>query len=92
MPTIGTCLQLLPKGFSSVAYRATDATVFVAVEGNGRSTVAGEVIHWQPRDVFVVPSWAEVTHETDADAVLFSYSDRPVQEKLGLFRERRGNA
>ncbi|MGI9409995.1 MAG: gentisate 1,2-dioxygenase [Hyphomicrobiaceae bacterium] len=92
MPTIGTCLQLLPKGFSSVAYRATDATVFVAVEGSGRSTVAGEVIEWQPRDVFVAPSWSEVTHQTDEDAVLFSYSDRPVQEKLGLFRERRGNA
>ena len=92
MPTIGTCLQLLPKGFSSMAYRATDATVFVAVEGSGRSTVAGEVITWQPRDVFVVPSWSELTHEADADAVLFSYSDRPVQEKLGLFRERRGNA
>jgi len=26
------------------------------------------------------------------EAVLFSYSDRPVQEKLGLFREQRGNA
>jgi gentisate 1,2-dioxygenase len=24
--------------------------------------------------------------------VLFSFSDRPVQEKLGLFREDRGNA
>ena len=25
------------------------------------------------------------------DTVLFSYSDRPVQEKPGLWRERRGN-
>jgi gentisate 1,2-dioxygenase len=23
--------------------------------------------------------------------VLFSYSDRPIQEKLGLFRDHRGN-
>jgi gentisate 1,2-dioxygenase len=33
-----------------------------------------------------------VTHETDGEAVLFSYSDRPIQEKLDLFREDRGNA
>ena len=30
--------------------------------------------------------------EASEEAVLFSYSDRPVQEKLGLFREDRGNA
>ena len=92
MPTIGTCLQLLPKGFKSAPYRSTDATVFTGVEGRGRSTVDGQVFEWGPRDVFVVPSWKEVVHETSEDAVLFSYSDRPVQEKCGLFRERRGNA
>lgn len=91
MPTIGTCLQLLPKGFTTAPYRATDATVFVGVEGSGRTRIGTETFEWGPRDVFVVPSWHEVVHEADADAVLFSYSDRPVQEKLGLFRERRGN-
>ena len=46
---------------------------------------------WSPRDVFVVPSWLRHYHEADDDAVLFSFSDRPVQEKLGLWREQRGN-
>ncbi len=91
MPTIGTCLQLLPKGFVSQAYRSTDATVFVGVEGTGRIIVGGEAYNWTPRDVVVVPSWREVVHEASEDAVLFSYSDRPVQEKCGLWRERRGN-
>jgi gentisate 1,2-dioxygenase len=40
----------------------------------------------------VVPSWHWVTHEADTDAVLFSFSDRPVQQKLDLFRDDRGNA
>ncbi|MEO0382700.1 MAG: gentisate 1,2-dioxygenase [Pseudomonadota bacterium] len=92
MPTIGTCLQMLPKGFTSMPYRSTDATVYVGVEGRGRTKVRDQVIEWGPRDVIVVPSWHEITHEADEDAVLFSYSDRPIQEKLGLFRERRGNA
>ncbi|RMD93658.1 MAG: gentisate 1,2-dioxygenase [Alphaproteobacteria bacterium] len=91
MPTIGTCLQLLPKGFVTQPYRSTDATVFVGVEGAGRVRIGESVFDWRPRDVFVVPSWHEVVHEAAEDAVLFSYSDRPVQEKLGLFREQRGN-
>jgi gentisate 1,2-dioxygenase len=33
-----------------------------------------------------------VSHHAESEAVLFSYSDRPVQEKLGLWREQRGNA
>jgi len=31
-----------------------------------------------------------VVHEARAESVLFSFSDRPVQEKLGLWREKRG--
>lgn len=91
MPTIGTCIQLLPDG-STTPYRSTDATVFACAEGKGRSHVGDTVLEWGARDVFVVPSWQPVVHEADGDAVLFSYSDRPVQEKLGLWRERRGNA
>jgi gentisate 1,2-dioxygenase len=34
-----------------------------------------------------VPSWTSVGHEAREDAVLFSYSDRPVQTALGLWRE-----
>lgn len=90
MPTIATFMQLLPKGFRGQGYRSTDATVFVGVEGTGRSHVGGEVFAWGPRDIFVVPSWAQCRHETDDDAVLFSYSDRVVQEQLGLWREARG--
>ena len=92
MPTIGTFLQHLPKGFCSNRYRATDATVFVCVEGRGRTTIGEETFEWGKKDLFVAPSWKPVSHEADEDAVLFSYSDRPVQEKLGFWREDRGNA
>jgi len=37
-----------------------------------------------------VPSWAKVVHKAKSDAVLFSFSDRPVQERLDLWREDRG--
>jgi gentisate 1,2-dioxygenase len=92
MPTIGTFIQLLPKGFKTTRYRATDATVFAAIEGKGRTRIGEKTFEWGPRDLFVVPSWHWVTHEADSDSVLFSFSDRPVQQKLDLFREDRGNA
>ncbi len=92
MPTIGTFVQLLPKGFTTARYRSTDATVFSAIEGRGRSRIGDQVFDWGPRDIFVVPSWHWVTHEADDEAVLFSFSDRAVQQKLDLFREDRGNA
>lgn len=92
MPTMGTFLQLLPKGFTSARYRSTDATVFTAVEGHGRTRIGTTTIEWGPKDLFVAPSWHPIVHETTSDAVLFSFSDRPVQEKLGLWREDRGNA
>ena len=36
---------------------------------------------------FVAPSWQTRTLSATTDAVLFGYSDRPVQEALGLLRE-----
>ena len=93
MATMGTFIQLLPKGFTTQSYRATDATIFVPKEGRGRSTIGDNfTVDWGPRDIFVVPSWQRVRHEATEEAVLFSFSDRPVQEALGLFREDRGNA
>jgi gentisate 1,2-dioxygenase len=99
MATMGTFVQLLPKGFATSAYRSTDATVFVPIEGHGRSIISsrtpgGEdfVVDWGKRDVFIVPSWHKVRHEAAEDSVLFSFSDRPIQQALHLFREDRGNA
>jgi gentisate 1,2-dioxygenase len=84
-------MQLLPKGFETTAYRCTDATVFAVVEGSGTSIIDGQTFTWGPKDIFVVPSWKRVSHHAESDAVIFSYSDRVAQQKLGLWREDRGN-
>jgi gentisate 1,2-dioxygenase len=92
MPTISTCMQLLPSGFATQPYRSTDSTVVVVVEGCGRSRVADEEFRWGPQDIFVVPSWTRHTHFAEQESTLFSYSDRVVQEKLDLWREDRSLA
>ena len=86
IPTMGTFLQLLPKGFAGTAERVTDGTIYNVVEGHGRTTIGDQTFTWGPRDIFVAPSWLPVSHAADDDAVLFSYSDRPVQKALGLWR------
>jgi gentisate 1,2-dioxygenase len=88
IPTIATWAQLLPAGFRTSPYRSTDGTIYVVVEGTGRSTIAGCSFDWGPQDILVVPSWCEAAHEATREAVLFGASDRVVQEKLGFWRER----
>ncbi|MBB5374412.1 gentisate 1,2-dioxygenase [Acidocella aromatica] len=89
MPTMATFMQLLPKSFRGRSYRTTDATVFNVVEGSGIVHIGEQTFAFAPRDIFVVPAWQTARFETDTDAVLFSYSNRPVLAALDLLREER---
>jgi gentisate 1,2-dioxygenase len=92
MPTIAAFMQLLPKGFGGNPYRSTDGTVYSVVEGQGRAILSRGERSWTfdfgPRDHFVVPSWHTVRFEASSEAVLFSFSDRPVQQAMGILREQ----
>jgi gentisate 1,2-dioxygenase len=73
MPTMATFMQLLPARFQGMTSRSTDATVFSVVEGRGTVRIGEQHFDYQPRDVFVVPSWQPVQLAAVSDAVLFSY-------------------
>lgn len=89
MPTMATMIRLLPRGFTTLPYRSSDSMVFVVVDGCGEVRVGEQCFVLAPRDVVVVPGWMIYTLHASDDLVLFSYSDRVAQEKLGLFREQR---
>jgi gentisate 1,2-dioxygenase len=89
MPTIGAFAQWLPAGFETQPYRCTDGTVHVCLEGSAEVQVGAQGWRIQENDVFVVPSWQALTLRASRDALLFSFSDRPVQQALGLWREER---
>lgn len=92
MPTISAFVQMMPKGFSSAPYQSTDSTVITVVEGRGKVTI-GEVSYTlQPRDIFVVPSWHKHVFDAEDDLILFVYSDKGMQEKLGIWNDQRGTA
>jgi gentisate 1,2-dioxygenase len=89
MPTMGTYAQRLPAGFETRPYRSSDSTVYCCLEGSGSAQIGGESFEFTENDLFVAPSWQTLRLRARVDTVLFSFSDRPVQQVLGLWREER---
>jgi gentisate 1,2-dioxygenase len=93
MPTMATFMQRLPAGFGGQPYRQTDGAVFSVVEGTGSVQIgygeATQRFDFGPRDHFVIPSWHTARFASDAGCVLFSFSDRPVHQALGIHQEER---
>ena len=93
MPTMATFMQRLPAGFAGKPYRQTDGAVFSVVEGHGSISLDGNgttfMFEFGPRDHFVVPSWHTARLHSQPGCVLFSFSDRPVHQALGIHREER---
>ena len=89
MPTIGAFAQRLPAGFETRGYRCTDGAVYVCLDDEGEADINDASYRFAENDIFVVPSWHTLRLRARCDTLLFSYSDRPVQQVLGLWREER---
>ncbi|MBX9826847.1 MAG: gentisate 1,2-dioxygenase [Xanthobacteraceae bacterium] len=89
MVTMGAYLALFPKGFKGKDYQSTDGTIFVCIEGRGSTKVGDKELSWGPNDVFVIPPWQRYSHNVADESVLFSISDKPAQEALGIWREKK---
>jgi len=87
LPTLGCAISRLRPGRRTRPIRRTGSSVHVVFRGRGGSVIEGQRFAWQAGDSFVVPSWAAVEHEASEPADLFSIDDRPIFEKLGLYRE-----
>ncbi len=93
MPTMSTFMQKLPAGFSGKPWRQTDGAVYSVAEGHGEIAIEGGGrslrFDFSPRDHFVIPSWHTARLSSKRGCVLFSYSDRPVHQALGIHHEER---
>jgi gentisate 1,2-dioxygenase len=93
MPTMQPFLQRLPAGFAGRPGRQTDGAVYSVVEGAGTAYIEGPGgslrYDFEARDHFVVPSWQTLRLQSDGGCVLFSFTDRPVQQALGIHKEER---
>jgi gentisate 1,2-dioxygenase len=88
-PTIGCRVQLIRAGEKLKPRRVAGSSVFCVRQGSGRSVIGGKTFEWSKNDIVAVPSWALLEHANTGreDAILFSITDRPVLEALGLYRE-----
>jgi gentisate 1,2-dioxygenase len=95
MPTIGCWVQMIQPGESTKAHRHTSSSIYHVVQGEGVTNVGqkkgtGKDLAWSAHDCFFVPSWNWHYFENKSKAepaIIFSVTDRPVLESLGLFRE-----
>jgi gentisate 1,2-dioxygenase len=85
---IGAEAERLDVGAHSPFKRETASFVYHAVEGEGYTQIGEERINWTKSDTFCVPAWKGHQHFNSSDqrVFLFSFSDRPLLEKLGMFR------
>ena len=87
MPTMSGFLQKFPAGFGSRPWRTTESTVFVAAQGSGTVHIGGQTFAFEEDDIFVAPNWSPISFQTNDEVVLFSFSDRAAQERLGIWRD-----
>jgi gentisate 1,2-dioxygenase len=87
---IGAEAERVDVNSNSPLKRETTSFVYHVVEGQGYTEIGGERIEWTRSDTFCVPSWKPHRHFNAGDekAYLFSFSDRPLLEKLGMFRRQ----
>jgi gentisate 1,2-dioxygenase len=88
--TMACFIQMLERGQTTRAHRHTSTSLYHVIEGEGTTTVGEHTLVWKAKDCFVVPPWLVHKHEASSAsprALLFSMSDRPVYEALGLYRE-----
>jgi gentisate 1,2-dioxygenase len=85
---IGAEAERLDTDAHSALRRETASFVYHIVEGEGYTQIGDDRIEWRSSDTFCVPAWKPHQHFNTSNqrVYLFSFSDRPLLEKLGMFR------
>ncbi len=87
MPTFGCEIHRIIKGGHTRPGRKVGSSVFVIFQGSGYSVINEQKFDWSAGDMFVTPSWATYEHVAFEQSDLFTITDRPLLETLGLFRQ-----
>jgi gentisate 1,2-dioxygenase len=87
MPTMRCEMRRVRAGVRTVARRRTGSRVATVLAGTGTAHIGEESFALEPGDIFVVPSWARYRLEADEQLDVFSVTDAPVLEALGLGRD-----
>ena len=89
LTTIRTEMHRLTGGCQTASIRVAGSSVWQVFAGEGEIELEGERHTLETGDLFVVPSWAELSLATATGLDAFRFSDDPVFEHLGLDRVNR---
>lgn len=89
LATMSCEMQLLKPGQTTQSHRHTSTALYHVFRGQGQTFIGEGCLEWKKGDSFVIPLWLWHRHEnkTEEEAVLFSITDRPVMDGMGLYRE-----
>lgn len=87
MPTMRCEIRRVGPGHETKSLRQTGSRVAAVLNGGGTAIIRDEEFALEPGDIFVVPSWAPYALRADERLDVFSTTDAPVLEALGLYRE-----
>jgi len=85
-PTLRCEMRRIVAGHTTIADQQTGTRVCAVLNGAGTARLAGQEFALSPGDVFVVPSWCHHQIEAESTLDIFTTSDAPVLDALGLFR------
>jgi gentisate 1,2-dioxygenase len=88
LSTLRAEFHRLRAGVQTATRRETGSSVVQVFQGRGTVRVGEREWQVERGDLFVVPAWQPLTVCADTELDLFLFSDRPVMERLGLFREQ----
>jgi len=86
LPTLRCEMRRISGGVTTAADRQTGSRVCAVLEGTGNVRLGTQEFPLSSGDVFVVPSWCQHQLEAGTTLDIFTTSDAPVLDALGLFR------
>lgn len=94
LPTMRCEMHRIAPGATTGAQRQTGSRVFAVFNGSGRVNISDQDFTLEPGDVFTVPSWSWMTIAADnhGDLELFSTSDAPILDRMGIFKQEKKSA
>ncbi|WP_224389992.1 cupin domain-containing protein [Pseudonocardia sp. ICBG1293] len=86
MPTMRCEITRVLAGASTETSRQTGGRVLCVLHGNGEIAIGDQVFVAEPGDILAVPSWTPWAIRAAGEMDVFSTSDAPILESLGLMR------
>lgn len=88
MPTLRCEMQRLVAGARTTTDQQTGSRVCAVLDGTGSVRLGEQELALSPGDIYVVPSWCTYQLNASTTMDVFTTSDTPVLEALGLFRRK----